>query len=71
MVRKGSKYLHLENQDLQAKMESLLYLWFTWKLETLIGVGVGRGRNEPSLQMTWKVSFKANKCPRNKPCRVI
>lgn len=56
---------------MQAKKESLLYLWLTWKLETLIGVGVGRSRNEPSLQMTWKVSFEANKCARNKSCRVI
>lgn len=56
---------------MQAKRESLLYLWFTWKLETLIELGVGRGRNEASLQMTWKVSFKANKCARNKSCRAI
>lgn len=56
---------------MQAKKESLLYLWFRWKLETLIGVGVGRDGNELSLQMTWKVSFKANKCARNKSCWVI
>lgn len=59
----------LGNQGLQAKKESLLYLWFTWKLETLIGDVAGTGGNGPSLQMTWKVSFKANKFARNKPCR--
>lgn len=33
------------NPNLQVEKGSLLYLWFTWKLETLIGVGVGRYRN--------------------------